>query len=95
MYWVYVLRCCDRSLYIGHTEGLEQRLKAHNDGRGAAFTAARRPVRIVYAEEHASVLTAIQRERQIKRWNRVKKEALVAGDVGTLRHWSCRSRAKR
>jgi putative endonuclease len=41
---VYILRCSDNSLYVGYTENLQERLKAHNDGRGAAWTADRGPV---------------------------------------------------
>ena len=48
---MYILRCADDTLYIGHTENLASREQTHNDGKGAKYTAARRPVRIVYAEE--------------------------------------------
>lgn len=77
---VYILRCADNSLYIGHTSDLGARLAAHDDGRAALFTRKRRPVSIAYAEMHATTISAIQRERQIKRWTRAKKEALIAGD---------------
>jgi putative endonuclease len=80
MPFVYILRCRDRSLYIGHTNDLDARLVAHNDGIAALYTRQRRPVSIAYFESHLTTLSAIRRERQIKRWTRVKKEALVAGD---------------
>jgi predicted GIY-YIG superfamily endonuclease len=47
--FVYILRCADESLYIGHAEDVDTRASVHNDGRGARYTAARRPVRVVYA----------------------------------------------
>jgi putative endonuclease len=78
--FVYVLRCADHSLYIGHTHDLNARLAAHHDGTAALFTRRRRPVSIAYSERHSTVLSAIMRERQIKRWTRAKKEALITGD---------------
>jgi putative endonuclease len=66
-------------------EDLACREHTHNDGKGAKYTAARRPVRMVYAEEYASVESAIARERQLKRWSHKKKEALILDDCTTLR----------
>jgi len=83
--FVYILRCADRSLYTGHTLDLEARVARHNDGTAAVFTRKRRPVTIAYSEEHATVLSAVLRERQIKRWTRAKKEALISGDRSSLK----------
>ena len=69
MPFTYILRCADDTLYVGHTEALASREQIHNDGKGAKHSAARRPVRMVYAEEHASIESAIARERQLKRWS--------------------------
>jgi GIY-YIG catalytic domain len=52
MWFVYLVRCADGTLYVGRTTNLASREKAHSDGTGAAYTAARRPVQVVYAEEH-------------------------------------------
>ena len=79
-----MVRCADDTLYVGHTEDLASREQTHNDGKGAKYTAARRPVRMVYAEEHSSVANAIARERQLKRWSREKKEALIRDDRTAL-----------
>jgi predicted GIY-YIG superfamily endonuclease len=81
---VYILRCSDDSYYVGHTCNLDQRLQYHNDGRGPIYTAARRPVRLAFAEAHPSLEAAIKRERQVKRWTREKKDALIAGDASRL-----------
>jgi predicted GIY-YIG superfamily endonuclease len=89
MAFVYILRCVDETLYVGHTDNLTSREQTHNDGRGASYTARRRPVRIVYAERHPS--TAIARERQLKRWSREKKEALIRDDRIALDWLSHRS----
>lgn len=90
MSFTYILRCADNTLYVGRTEDLASREKTHNEGRGAKYTAARRPVRMVYAEEHTSATAAVARERQLKRWSLEKKEALIVGDGAALRSLSHR-----
>lgn len=85
MPWVYIVRCSDKSLYIGHTDDLDSREKTHNEGHGSRYTAERRPVHVVYFESHDSSKTAIARERQLKRWTTKKKEALIAGNLATLK----------
>lgn len=91
MSFTYILRCADDTLYVGHTDDLASREQTHNDGRGAAYTARRRPVRMVYAEQHQSATGAIARERQLKRWSREKKEALIRDDRAALDWLSHRS----
>jgi predicted GIY-YIG superfamily endonuclease len=93
--WVYIARCADGTLYVGHTEDLSAREDAHNAGHGARYTAARRPVRIVYSEQFHSTEEAMERERQLKGWTITKKEALVSKDVSRLKGISKRSRRKR
>lgn len=85
MAFTYILRCADDTLYVGYTEDLASREQTHNEGKGAKYTAARRPVRMVYAEEHRSAESAIARERQLKRWTHKKKEALILNDHAALR----------
>ena len=85
MWFVYIVRCADGSLYIGETNDLDLRLLRHNEGRAAAFTARRRPVALVYSEQYATRQAALTRERQLKRWTRAKKEALIAGDTALLK----------
>jgi putative endonuclease len=91
MAFTYIVRCADGTLYVGYTEDLATREQTHNEGRGAAYTAARRPVRMVYAEQHPSTEKAIARERQLKRWSREKKEALICEDGAKLDWLSHRS----
>ena len=79
-WFVYILRCSTGTLYTGSTNDLAARELAHNQGRGARYTAGRRPVRVVYSEVHESRSAAQKRESQLKRWTRARKEALVAGD---------------
>jgi predicted GIY-YIG superfamily endonuclease len=83
--YVYILRCLDGSYYIGHTADLAARERTHNEGRGARFTAARRPVEVVYAEQWPSAAAAIHRERQLKRWSAAKKQALIVARTAALK----------
>ena len=83
--FVYILRCSDGSLYIGATTDLEWRVARHNEGRASAFTAMRRPVRLVFYEMFPNIAQAVARERQLKGWTKAKKEALVAGDLIQLK----------
>jgi predicted GIY-YIG superfamily endonuclease len=73
---VYILRCADGSLYIGHTGDITNRISQHNEGRASAFTGRRRPVTIVYSETHATRRRACQRERQLKRWRQLRSSGL-------------------
>ena len=91
MPFTYILRCADNTLYVGHTEDLASREQTHNEGKGAKYTATRRPVRMIYAEEHAFAAGAITRERQLKRWSTKKKEALIVADRAALRSLGQRS----
>ena len=83
-HFVYVLRCRDGSYYVGHTTDVAERLERHNAGRGPAYTAARLPVELVYSQELRSMEAAVQRETQLKRWTRAKKEALIVTDKSRL-----------
>ncbi len=90
MYYVYILRCADDSFYVGSAQDLDARVKAHNDGRGASYTFKHRPVGLVYSEAFPSEDMAVTRERQLKRWTRAKKKALIAGDLERLKRLSKR-----
>ena len=87
-HFVYILKCADGSFYVGSATDIEDRLKRHNSGNGAVFTAMRRPVKLVYWEPYQNLDDAIKRERQIKRWSRSKKEALIKGEFETLKKLS-------
>ena len=83
-FWTYILRCADGSYYVGHTDDLERRVAQHAEGSFCGYTAERRPITLVYAEEFDSRDEAFRRERQIKGWSRAKKEALMKGDWEAL-----------
>ncbi len=84
--WVYILRCSDRSYYVGSTrKALEQRVGEHQTGIVKGYTRRRRPLRLVYAQEFDHITDAIAAERQLKGWSRAKKEALIKGDMALLK----------
>ena len=75
--YTYVLRCADDTLYCGWTNDLTARLAAHNSGKGAKYTKTRRPVKLVYYEEHETKNEAMSREYAIKQLTRKEKENLI------------------
>ena len=79
-FYVYILRCADGSYYTGHTDDLERRIAEHQSGTIPGYTHDRRPVELMWAQDFPSRIEALERERQVKDWSRVKKEALFAGD---------------
>ena len=83
--YVYLLRCADRSYYVGSTRGtLEQRVGEHNAGTFGGHTATRRPVELVWSQDFDRITDAIAAERQLKGWSRAKKEALIRGDYAAI-----------
>jgi predicted GIY-YIG superfamily endonuclease len=89
MHWfVYILRCANQSYYVGHTSNPKARFLRHRNNEGAQHTATYPPEGILYQERFDSEADAIQRERQLKRWTRAKKEALIAGNTERLRSLS-------
>ncbi|GMR08926.1 MAG: hypothetical protein BMS9Abin26_1936 [Gammaproteobacteria bacterium] len=78
LWYVYILRCADDSLYTGITRDLERRLSEHNHSNtGARYTRSRRPVRLVYSEPSPSRSTASRREHQIRTLPRLQKLRLI------------------
>ena len=79
LWFVYIVRCSDNSLYTGIAMDVERRIDEHNNDNktGAKYTRARRPVKLVYFEEVASRSEAASRESVIKKLTRPEKEALI------------------
>lgn len=73
MYYVYILRCADNSLYTGITNDLEKRMETHRSGLGSKYVRAHSPFIIIFTEELESKSAALKREREIKSWSREKK----------------------
>lgn len=76
MHYTYMLECKDGTYYIGYTNDLEKRIKAHNEGKGAKYTKGRGPVKLVYYEEYEDKNTAMRREWEMKQLTRTQKEML-------------------
>lgn len=73
-HYFYVLECSDQSFYAGYTNDLERRLAAHNSGKGAKYTRARRPVRMIHHECYETKREAMQVEYRFKQLTRKQKE---------------------
>ena len=79
MYFVYILSNWDDSvLYIGVTSNLSRRLYEHRHGLADGFTKQYNVHKLVYYEHTNDVYSAISREKQLKKWVRAKKNALIA-----------------
>ena len=77
-YFVYILECSDGTLYTGITKDISKRLNEHNHkDKGAKYTKARRPVKLLYHENSENRSTASKREYVIKKLTRLKKLQLI------------------
>jgi putative endonuclease len=80
-YFVYILECADKTLYIGSTNNLDKRLVAHNTLKtGARYTKARRPVTLKYFEDCRTKGDALKREWELKKLTRNEKLELIQAD---------------
>jgi len=82
MFYVYILRTSFNTLYIGQTNNLERRLEEHknNKTKSAKYMRYFSSFTLVYSEKYSTRKEAMKRELQLKRWSRLKKEALIQGD---------------
>jgi len=76
-WYCYILKCRDGSYYTGVTKDLDKRIEKHNQGKGAKYTAMKRPVVLVWSKKFPSKIAALKKENEIKEWKRDKKEELV------------------
>lgn len=76
-FFVYILRCCDGSFYTGYTNNLKERIRQHENGKGAKYTKAHKPQQVAYTESHNSRGQAMKREREIKKLSHQKKLELI------------------
>lgn len=78
MYYIYILKCADKTMYTGYTNDLDKRLIAHNTEKtGAKYTKARRPVSMIYSEKFRTKSKAMKREWEIKKLTREEKIELI------------------
>ena len=74
---VYMLECSNRAFYTGITNDVPRRVSVHQSGRGSSYTAAHRPLRLVYEEPHQDRGSALRREAELRRWTHARKAALI------------------
>ena len=91
--YVYILACSDRAVYVGTAGDVAKRLAEHRGSKGAKFTRDHPGGRLIYVEGPLSNTMALQRERQLKRWSRARKLALIRNQTMALKKLS-RSREK-
>lgn len=77
MFYVYVLRCRDGSLYTGYTNDLKKRLKMHNCGKASKFTRSRLPVEMIAKWPFRSKSEAMKHEIAFKSLTRKEKLASI------------------
>lgn len=77
MFYAYILRCRDNTLYCGYTNDLHRRLQTHNSGRGSKYTRSRRPVELLYYEVFPTKQEAMSREWHLKRLSHTQKLSLI------------------
>jgi len=78
VYYLYILKCADKSLYTGITTDLKRRVAEHNDKKiGAKYTSSRQPVKLVYSKKFKNRSLASKAEARIKKLKRSQKLALI------------------
>lgn len=80
MFYTYLARCSDNTLYTGYCKDINEREETHNAGEGAKYTRARLPIEIIYFEGFKTKSEAMKREYAIKQLSRKEKETLVVSD---------------
>lgn len=76
--YIYILKCSDNSYYTGVTTNLEKRFQEHKHGfYKESYTYKRRPLSLVFYASFTDINLAIEKEKQIKKWSKAKKEALI------------------
>jgi len=78
MYFLYILRCADDTLYTGITNDIENRMKTHKEGKGSKYLRGRMPFIIVHIEEFPDRSTASKRESEVKSLSKFEKLKLIS-----------------
>lgn len=91
--FVYILQSADGTYYVGYSGNVRERLRKHRLGLGSKHTQDHPLIQLVYAEGPHLPSDAVRRERQLKRWSRAKKEALIRSDLEKLHSLSSSRKA--
>lgn len=78
MYFVYLIKCKDGTIYTGITTDVKRRFVEHKNGKGGRYTRSRGVAKLLYAEKARNKSIALKREAQIKRWRREEKIKYLA-----------------
>ncbi|MCJ7792443.1 MAG: GIY-YIG nuclease family protein [Candidatus Marinimicrobia bacterium] len=86
-YFLYILRTSSNTLYLGQTNNLEKRIQEHKNksSKSAKYIRYFSSFDLIHSEKYSTRKEAMQREVQLKRWSKVKKEALIKGDLVLLK----------
>jgi putative endonuclease len=76
-FFVYMVQCANGAYYTGYTDDVEKRVNTHNSGKGAKYTRAHRPVKLVFKIPHDTKSEAMKQEAKIKKMSRKQKEFMV------------------
>ena len=82
MWFVYIIKCEDGSLYTGYTNDLELRFEKHKSGKGAKYTRSHIPERIVFSQKYANKIKAQKKEREIKNLTHSQKLEFIKNKSG-------------
>ncbi len=83
--FVYIIECTDNSFYVGVTNDIFRRFSEHENGIDTkSYTFNRRPLKLVFYTSFTDLNIAIEREKQIKKWSKNKKKALINGEFSQL-----------
>ena len=77
MYFVYLIKCKDGTLYTGITTDVQRRFKEHSLGKGGAYTRSRKILKVIYTERYKNRGGALKRESEIKKLTHKQKLNLV------------------
>lgn len=77
MYYVYIIKCEDDSLYTGITNDIKRRFSEHKSKIGGHYTASHKVEKVIYTEKFETKSAALKREIQIKGWRQEKKLNLI------------------
>lgn len=80
MWYLYLVRCNDGSLYTGISTDVQRRFAAHEANRGARRLRGRGPLKLVYSHPMGDRGAALQMEHRVKRLSRADKEQLIRGE---------------
>ena len=85
IYYVYILKCSDKSYYTGFTSNLKKRFFEHQEGKHIeSYTQGRGPLELVFYAEFSNTDFEIDTEKQLKKWSKAKKKALINNEYEKL-----------